>query len=550
MSQDFANFCGPSYSLTNRYAAIEKTVNWFTVPNEGQGEQKYKMALSPCPGNYQFSPVPAPSPFNQPNRGLLELRGRAFGVNGTVVFEIDAAGNMTDIGRVISDGKPVSMVANGTGQIFIASADQGYVIPPDPTPGSLIFVPHGDFLGASYATFQDGYILVITPNSNQFQISGSDDVPLGDATKWSAANVSVQAGQADKLRAIISSREYVRLLGQRRSQVYQDVGNSGIGGFPFQSYNETFIETGIAAAFSLADLGDSLIWIGENARGIRACWRDHAFQPQRISTFAVEQIWQKYASVEDAVAFPFIWQGHAFYQVTFPSAVIDSVTQAHHSATWVYDVTSSELIGRPVWTERSYQTALGYAEGRSEQFHCFCFGRHLVGSTGIDGNPGAIYQYANVGTVNPNPMLLLRWSNDAGNNYGFEQNIPLGKVGEYGKRVYWNRNGYARDRVYWTRYAEEAEIGTDISGNPAPAAIVRDRICPHLWQGNKRVIYNRIEFELTRGVGSGSPAGPPIWDVSSQDWLVTAFPWLDNPGVSPFTMGIVGAELDIILCGS
>lgn len=550
MSIDFAGFCGPSYQLTNRMATIERTVNWFTVPNEMQEEKKFRMALSPCPGNYQFSQLPVPSPFNQPNRGLLELRGKAFGVNGTVVFELKQDGSMVDIGRVINDGKPVSMVANGTGQIFIASGEQGYVIPPDPTPGSLLFVPHGDFLGASYATFQDGYILVVTPNSNQFQVSGSDDFPLGDATKWSAANVSVQAGQADKLRAINSSREYVRLLGARRSQIYQDVGNSGIGGFPFQSYNETFIETGIAAAFSLADLGDSLIWIGEDARGQRACWRDHAFQPQRVSTFAVERFWQGYSRVDDAVAFPFIWLGHMLYQITFPSAVVDPVTGALHSATWVYDATASELIGRPIWTERSYQTALGYAEGRSEMFHCFCFGKHLVGSTGVDGNPGAIYQYANVGSTNANPMLLLRWSNDGGNTYGVEQNLPLGLVGEYGKRVYWNRNGYARDRVYWTRYAEEFEVGTDINGDPAAVAIVRDRIAPHLWQGNKRVIYNRIEFELTRGVGSGSPASVPIWSAGAQDWQVFAFPWLDLAGTSPFTMGIVGAELDLILCGS
>ena len=51
MSQDFPGFCGPSYQLTNRYAAIERTVNWLTVPNETQDERKYRMALTPCPGN-------------------------------------------------------------------------------------------------------------------------------------------------------------------------------------------------------------------------------------------------------------------------------------------------------------------------------------------------------------------------------------------------------------------------------------------------------------------------------------------------------------------
>ena len=132
---------------------------------------------------------------------------------------------------------------------------------------------------------------------------------MGDATVWDAANVSIQAGQADYLRAIISSREYLHLMGHRRSQVYYDVGANGIGGFPFQSFDETFIETGIAAPYSLVEFGDSMIWIGESSRGIRACWRMANFVPERISNFAVEQFWQKYAKLDDAVAFSYVWNG-------------------------------------------------------------------------------------------------------------------------------------------------------------------------------------------------------------------------------------------------
>ena len=517
MSEIFPGFVGPSYQLQDKYAAIERTVNWYLVANEAASEEgKFRLALARSPGNGAFSALPVPVPFNQPCRGLLELRGTAYGVNGNVVFSIDQNGAFTLLGQLVSDGKPVSMVANGNGQIFIASAGYGYVIPNAPGPGSLIPIATSEFLGASFATFQDGYIIVLTPNSNQFQISGDDSTPLGDATIWSAANVSVQAGQADYLRAVISSREYLRLLGARRSQIYQDVGNNGIGNFPFQSYNETFIETGIAAPFSLVDMGASLIWMGEDARGQRACWRDAAFQPERISTFAVEQFWQRYSRVDDAVAFAYIWNGHLMYRITFPSAVVKDlllppVPPNLTSATWEYDATVSTLLGRPVWCERSYQSSLGYAEGRSELFHCFCYGKHLVGSGGVDGNPGAIYQmvdapYTDCGTavsgeqiqqqivrdritphqwrnfnrrvynriqfeitrgigldgapvVGVNPQLLLRWSNDGGQTWGSEQNIPVGLQGQYQTMVYWNRNGYARDRVYWVRATDPCAWG-------------------------------------------------------------------------------------------
>jgi hypothetical protein len=503
VSVDFAGFCGPSYQLDNRFASIERLSNWYCVPNESFDEKKFKLALDPCPGNAAFCTLPVPAPFNQPNRNLLELRGTAYGVNGNVVFSIGQNGVFTQIGNVVDDGNPVSMVANGTDQIFIASAGNGYVIPAG---GSvLVPIPIGDFLGATYATSQDGYILVATPNSNGFQISGTDDTPLGDARLWSAANVSIQAGQQDYLKAIVSSREYLRLLCGRRSLIYSNVGNNGIGNFPFQSYSQTIIETGIDAPFSLADLGDSLIWIGQDARGRRACWQDHGFQPQRVSNFAVELFWDSYARVDDAVAFPMIWLGHLQYQVTFPSAYIDPVTSNPTGATWIYDVTVSQLLGRPVWFERSFHTALGEIGGRSERFHCYCYGRHLVGSSGLDGNPGAIYQYSaqaytDCGTdvdgnqvqqpivrdriaphlwqgnkrviynrielemsrgvgldgaqFGANPQILIRWSNDGGWNWGPEQSMNMGQIGQFGIRAYYNRCGYARDRVFWIRCSD------------------------------------------------------------------------------------------------
>ncbi len=504
-------FIGPSSQLEANQAAIQRCVNWILAPNEfAREEPKFTFTALPAPTNAAFGQLPVPAPFNQWSRGLVEIRGRVFGVNGTAVFEIDSTGTYSSIGSVKDDGLPVCMVPTGTGQVFICSAGKGYVIPNGAGVGSLIPVTSGGFLGAGFATFQDGYILTTVPNSNINQISGDDNTPIGDATIWDAANEIVQAGQADNQRAIISSREYVRMLGYRRSQVYQNVGQNGIGGFPFQSYNETFIETGIGAPFSLVDMGDSLIWIGEDSRGQRACWRDAAFQPQRVSDFGVERWWQNYTSVEDAMAFSFIWMGHLIYQITFPSARVSGGQKL--SATWLYDATASALSGKPIWTERSYlsggglQDAADIAPGRAEVTHCYAFGKHLVGSNGTDGNPGAIYQYSDTfldcgadpisGTqitqpqvcdritphlwpgekrmthnriefeiqrgvgnqIDPgkDPQLLLRWSNDGGMTFGTEYSLPMGKAGQYTIRVALNRLGYSQHpgRVYWVRCAD------------------------------------------------------------------------------------------------
>lgn len=509
----FKGFCGPSYQLTNKYATIERTVNWFLTPNEGAKEEgKGDVFHEPTPGNAAFGTLPVPAPFNQANRALVELRGNVFGVNGTVVFYLKSDGTYHKLGSVPNDGTPCCMVANGNAQIFISSVDQGFVIQVNaaaPEASTLIDVNSANFLGASYATMQDGYIIVLTPTSNQYQISGNDDTPVGDATLWDGANISIQTGQADLGVAIISSREYLRWFGARRIQVHADVGAAG--GFPFAIYNDTFIETGCGAAFSVVDLGDSLIWIGQDSRGQQACWRDMGFQPQRVSTLAVERFWQGYSKVSDAVAFSFIWMGHHHYRITFPSATVSSLG-VKTSATWDYDVTASQVLGVPIWTELSFQAASGFAYGRSELFHCYGYGKHLVGSTGTDGNPGAIYQYSatqygdcrlasngsqeigpvirdricphiwqnnnrviynrlkvecskGVGldgdptAVGADPQLLMRYSNDAGNTWSNEVNVSVGKNGVFEPLVYFNQLGYARDRVFWVRYSDPTYFG-------------------------------------------------------------------------------------------
>lgn len=500
MSVQFTGLCGPSYLLENQWAAVERSVNWFPVPIESTEETVSRTILQPSPCNQLFGQLPVPAGYNNRNRGLLEHQGTPYGVNGTKVFSLSPTGIYDQYGDILDDGNPVVMVANGNDQIFIASAAQGWVLATQ-TGVLTSLATNTDFLGASYATFQDGYILVVTPQSNQFQISGNDTTPIGDATIWSAANVSIQTGQADNLRAIFSSREYLRLLGARRSQIYYNSGNVN---FPFISYNETFIETGLASVFSLVDMGDALVWVGEDARGQRACWKDAAFQPQRISNFATEYHWSSYSTVSDAVAFSYIWQGHLMYQITFPTATAPGNPQVGY--TWVYDDTVSKLLGKAAWHERQFLNPTNFMTRRPELFHCYAYGRHLVGSDGTDGNPGAIYQYADSpwadcaqvggsqvqqplvsdricphitnnmkrtiynriefdvargtassGIPSPasNPQLLLRWSNDGGNNYGVETALSLGQVGQYDKKIYLNRGGYTKsDRVYWVRISD------------------------------------------------------------------------------------------------
>jgi hypothetical protein len=503
MSVELSGFVGNSYELNSLYAGIERTVNWYFDPVEAPEEQKSRALLTPSPANFAFGPLPETFPL--PARGRFSYRGNCYGVNGSVLFQLNTNAPSTQIGTVVDDGHPVSFCGNGNGQLCCASGGNLYVW--DGTTFTTVTADpvNGPFFGAGTITFQDGYVIASIPNSNKFQISGTDSVPIGDATQWDAANVSVQAGQIGNVTAVISNQEYVFVICENRTLVYNNTG----GTFPFQIYNDLFLEIGSASPYSITSFGalanDTVAMVSQTISGNAQAWCIRGLTPERISTLAVEQFWSEYPTVSDARAFTYQWNGHVFWQITFPSA------NDGRGATWVYDRTVSLLTGRSCWHERTYTDYNGTQWARSEQYHCFWAGKHVVGSVGLDGLPGATYYYnapndgvtpfwdigvvdesGNIGNVpiirdriaphlwgenkrriydsiefegsrgcglagdgpGSNPVIQLRWSSDYGNTFGPEIDIAMGKSGNYLNRMITRRTGRARDRVYWVRVAD------------------------------------------------------------------------------------------------
>ena len=49
---------------------------------------------------------------------------------------------------------------------------------------------------------------------------------------------------------------------------------------------------------------------------------------------------------------------------------------------------------------------------------------------------------------NEDPIVSLRWSDDGGNTYSKSHQRSLGLAGQYTHRVYWNRLGKTRYRIF------------------------------------------------------------------------------------------------------
>lgn len=451
----FPNFVGPAYTSQSPNVDCERTVNWYPEITEAPGA-KANIVLYPCPGFESFADL-SPGPV----RALYAINGRTFAVSGYVFYEISTTGVATNRGSVAIDANPATISSNGDGgdQLFITSGDHGYCF--DLTSNTLTTVLAS---GCTVGDFLDGFFLSLDTATATFRISD-----LLDGTTWDATQYAQRNTGADTWQAMQVVHREIWLLGSQTSDVFY---NSGAFPFPFAPIPGAFIQQGTQSTFSLASLNQSLIWLSHNAQGSGMVMRSNGYTADRISTHAIEWAIQRYETIEDAQAFTYQEQGHNFYVLLFPSA----------KATWVWDMTTN------LWHER------GYWVSNDNQFDsirvaCHCHphdnislvGNRLTGevyrmsvsiATDVDGlgmrrqrrarglsqdETWILYgqmqldMESGLGLATgqgSDPQVMLRISRDGGHTWGNEYWASAGKIGQYSKRVVWNRLGRSRNAAF------------------------------------------------------------------------------------------------------
>ena len=326
----------------------------------------------------------------------------------------------------------------------------------------------GAFSGASIVDIVDNYFVYNRPSTQQWAASN-----LLSPITYGLSYASKFTGP-DNLVSLVCDHGQVYLLGEQTSEVWADQGTFP---FAFQRIPGSSSQHGLAAANSIARLGNSFAYVAKNNRGQAEIVIMNGYFPQRISTHAVENTLVN-QSISDAIAYTYQLEGHECYVVTFPSLDI----------TWVYDITT-QLWHKWLWTDSQNN----YHRHRS---NCSAFFQNvvLVG----DWQNGQIYQLdpnnytdnsdsirrlrrcphlttdlqrqyfdelqiqfqpgvglegitdppLNAETIGANPQAMLRWSSDGGSTWSNEHWSGIGKVGRYKNRIIWRRLGWARDRIY------------------------------------------------------------------------------------------------------
>jgi hypothetical protein len=385
-----------------------------------------------------------------PIRGALRFNATtAFVVSGSEVYRVDANGAGTFIGSVTSSLSPVSMASNGVSVVVATNPDM-YVI--DPTAGTVTQLIDADFLGAAQVGFISGYFIWGVPGTGRTQYSTLYSTAVEPLSFFTA-----EASPDNFVGQIVDHLEYWS-FNEVTTEVFSVVADPDQ---PLQRINGAVIEHGCAAAFSVAKMDNTVYWLGADDNGQGTVWRaTGAYEPQRVSTPAIEYAIAQVADISGAVAWTYQQEGHSFYALTVGDR------------TWCFDASTG------LWHERAWRDPVDGALHRHRAQCQMAFaGKNIVG----DWESGNLYTlsldaytdngdlivsrrtgpFVSARTYNmlqvdfetgvgnavapgDDPVAILEWSDDGGGSWSNGHPASIGRIGERQSRVRWRRLGTPR----------------------------------------------------------------------------------------------------------
>lgn len=443
-----------SYRLRSRKAAQTRLLNCYAVQSPPEGKNPH--SIQGMAGIRSFATI-TPSP----QRAGIAFNGSLFSVAGSSFYRVASDGTATSISGALPASGSVD-IAKNTSQVAILIEPSLWVY----NGTTLTQVTDSDFTsrGAKKMAVLDNYGGFIEPNSGRFFICDLNNFVVYDALDFATAE-----GAPDNLVSIESNSRQFVLFGETSIELWDNVGGSG---FPFLRVSNGFVENGCGAADSTCTSDNTVYWLDQD----RIFRRLEGITPRRVSTDGCEQRWQDYSRVDDAVTKSYVFDGHTFVVVRFPTA----------GATWVYDINTQE------WHERE---SYGYDHWRASWI-IKCYDKTLVGDT-VSGNIGEIHsttysewggilnREATTGVVSEvgrrifhdrleidvevgqglesgqgsDPVIMMDLSNDGGVNFASKPNRSIGTTGQTRKKVHWDGLGSSYERAYRFRQTDPVPFG-------------------------------------------------------------------------------------------
>lgn len=403
-----------------------------------------------------------------PIRGWIVADDLLYVVSGDEVYSVTRGAVPTLLGTIGTSTGIVCFASNGVELQIVDGSTAGYVI--TLATNTLTAITDSDFPGGVRNGFLDGFILMNEPGTGRFWATSGYDADNVDGLDFATAE-----GAPDPIVSLLIDHREIWLFGAETTEVWY---NAGLPDFPFERVAGAFIEHGCAAPHSVAKMDNTVFWLGKDDKGKGIVWRADGYTPQRISTHELETALSNYDTVEDAVAWTYQQDGHAFYVLSFPT----------EDATWCFDAANG------LWHERPWRDSDNVMHRHRVQCHAMFADQHLGG----DWQNGNIY-VLDMGTYTDNgaaivrevigahfrsgkrafyselevrmetgvglqsgqgadPQAMLSLSDDGGRTWGSERWAPIGAVGKYLTRVLWRRLGSGHTKTFRLRITDPIKV--------------------------------------------------------------------------------------------
>lgn len=386
-------------------------------------------------------------------RGLVTYADVLYMVRDDSLLSIDSAGAALVVGTLNSTSGSVDFSSTLT-QLVVNDGLFLYCF----TPTNSGFTTTPGYTGGDRVAFLDQRVFYLNRGTQQFGWTA-----LGAANVITPLSFASAERSPDLLVSIAAVAGDLWLFGATSTEVWQSSGTSSV----VQRQGAAGIEYGCAAAQSVANLSNSLMWLARDERGQAMVLKAAGYQPQRVSTRAIEERFDN-RDVSGARAYSYSDGGQQFYVLNVPG--IDT--------TLVWDDTFGQ------WHERAELAGVGYAPWRATS-HTFAYGLHFFGTDGgllytTDKN---VHRYGNdpkcrerispvVSLSNRKGLtfsqfevvcerattgqVMLRFSSDNGATWSDWRTESAGSVGEYARRIRFNRLGSSFDRIFQLRMTDNA----------------------------------------------------------------------------------------------
>jgi len=433
--------------------SAQRCINW--IPTVAESAALNTRALFQPLGLKQFVDTGLGA-----NRGAQVMKDIPYFVNGNSLVSVSSTGTVTNHGTITGSGR-VSLANNGQYLVIVVPGGRAYAY--DNVADTLNQITDVDFRTSDTVVFKDGYFVFSSSDGTVFFNSALNDPFSYDALDFGSAEIN-----PDRINALHVNHNELFVCGSETIELFQNVGGAG---FPFQRIPGANIQKGVHAKFSLVEFDNSFCFVGGGLNERSAIWKvTGSSSAQKISTDAIDKEIQKFTreEIESSFAVTYAAHGQFLALFTFESSRIPS-------RTFVYNATASTLMQQRVW----FELQTGVTDNRFRvQNIANAYGKLLVGDSvsGIIGELDSdtldyygdeIFRQSTSKPFDQNglpifagefeatfqggvglttgqgsePVVRLDRSDDGGRTFGSETSRTIGKIGEYGQRSIWRRQG-------------------------------------------------------------------------------------------------------------